>query len=267
MIMRIIYPDQGVVRVLGAEQFGAANDRVGYLPEERSTYKKMKVGEVLAYHAELKGIKRPAQQVREWLDRFGLADWHGKKVETLSKGMAQKVQFIASVIAQPQLLLLDEPFSGLDPVNNDIIRQTILDLHRSGTTIIFSTHDMRTAELLCDYIFMIYRGDKVLDGTLESIQDEYGTDVIRVRFDGDLRSLEELARLPGVVQVTNLGSMQELRIERGLDTQPLLLQLCQIGRIRHFEISRPSLHDIFVRIANPTTEETVLPSVGEIKGE
>ena len=185
MIMRIIYPDSGTVRVLGAEKFGAANDQVGYLPEERSTYKKMKVREVLCFHAELKGLRRPAALVNEWLERLGLIDWRDKKVESLSKGMAQKVQFISSVVSKPKLLLLDEPFSGLDPVNNEAIRQAVLELHREGTTIIFSTHDMRTAEVMCDYIFMIYRGDKVLDGTLESIQNQYGTDVIRVRLEGN----------------------------------------------------------------------------------
>ncbi len=256
MIMRIIYPDSGTVRVLGAEKLGAANDLVGYLPEERSTYKKMKVREVLCFHAELKGLRRPSAVVDEWLERLGLIDWREKKVESLSKGMAQKVQFISAVVSKPKLLLLDEPFSGLDPVNNEAIRNAVLELHRSGTTIIFSTHDMHTAEVMCDYIFMIYRGDKVLDGTLESIQNQYGTDVIRVRLEDNPGGTSALERVRDVVGVKDLGHFKELRISSSADTQELLQRLCELGRVMHFEVSRPSLHDIFVRIANPTTEES-----------
>ncbi len=254
--MRIIYPDEGVVRVLGADKFGAANDLVGYLPEERSTYKKMKVREVLCFHAELKGLRRPAVIVDEWLERLGLIDWRDKKVEALSKGMAQKVQFISSVVSKPKLLLLDEPFSGLDPVNNEAIRKAVLELHQEGTTIIFSTHDMRTAEVMCDYIFMIYRGDKVLDGTLESIQNQYGTDMIRIRVEGNTIGVGELERIRGVSGAKDLGHFKELRVAEGTDTQSILHRLCELGRVVHFEITRPSLHDIFVRIANPAAEET-----------
>lgn len=266
MIMRIIYPDKGVVRVLGAERFGAANDSVGYLPEERSTYKKMKVREVLCFYAELKGLRRPTVLVDEWLQRLGLIDWRDKKVESLSKGMAQKVQFISSVVSKPKLLLLDEPFSGLDPVNNEAIRQAVIDLHKAGTTIIFSTHDMRTAEVMCDYIFMIYRGDKVLDGTLESIQNQYGSDMIRVRVEGNTIGVTDLERIPGVAGAKDIGHFKELRVTNGADTQEILHRLCDLGRVVHFEISRPSLHDIFVRIAKPTSQETE-ENVAAIKGE
>ena len=265
MIMRIIYPDSGTVRVLGAEKFGAANDWVGYLPEERSTYKKMKVREVLCFHAELKGLRRPTALVDEWLDRLGLIDWRDKKVETLSKGMAQKVQFISAVVSKPRLLLLDEPFSGLDPVNNEAIRKAVIELHRGGTTIIFSTHDMQTAEVMCDYIFMIYRGDKVLDGTLESIQNQYGTDVIRVRVEGNAIGIRELERIRGVSGAKDLGHFKELRVAGGVDTQVILQRLCDMGRVVHFEISRPSLHDVFVRIANPASEETDRMDVGPLR--
>lgn len=267
MIMRIIYPDEGVVRVLGADKFGAANDQVGYLPEERSTYKKMKVREVLCFHAELKGLRRPAKLVDEWLERLGLIDWRDKKVETLSKGMAQKVQFISSVVSKPRLLLLDEPFSGLDPVNNEAIRKAVIDLHQAGTTIIFSTHDMRTAEVMCDYIFMIYRGDKVLDGTLESIQNQYGTDLIRVRLEGNTVGVSELEQIRNVSGAKDLGHFKELRVSNGADTQAVLNRLCELGRVLHFEVSRPSLHDIFVRIANPTAEEADELAVPALQGE
>src|SRR4051794_11341618 len=173
MIMRILHPDRGTIRVLGEERFGAANDRVGYLPEERGLYKQMKVRDVLRFYAELKGCRQSRSRIADWLAKMGLSAWADKKVEALSKGMAQKVQFIATVVAQPELVLLDEPFSGLDPVNMEVLRAAILDLRRDGATIIFSTHDMAVAERMCDFIFMIYQGNKVLDGTLDAIQAVY----------------------------------------------------------------------------------------------
>src|SRR3954463_7459912 len=180
MIVRILHPDRGHIRVLGEESFGAANDRVGYLPEERGLYKTMKVRDLLRFYAELKGFRDSRPAIASWLERMGLSDWADKKIQTLSKGMAQKVQFIATVIARPELVLLDEPFSGLDPVNAEVMRDAILDLRKDGTTVIFSTHDMAVAEKMCDFVFMIYKGKKVLDGTLESIQDAYGEDTLRV---------------------------------------------------------------------------------------
>jgi ABC-2 type transport system ATP-binding protein len=252
MIMRILYPDRGVIRVLDEPVDNERSnrsilDRVAYLPEERGLYKQMKVREVLRFYAELKGFRRSAPEIDVWLKRMDLSAWADKKVESLSKGMAQKVQFIATVIARPELILLDEPFSGLDPVNTETLREVILDLRRNGATIVFSTHDMGVAEKLCDFIFMIYKGRKVLDGTLESIQDAYGSDTLCVHLDGPAA----LDDLPGVVKVTDLGRWQELRLEPKADTQEILAALMQRGRVRHFEISRPTLHDIFVRIARP----------------
>jgi ABC-2 type transport system ATP-binding protein len=255
MIMRILHPDRGHIRVLGEEAFGAANDRVGYLPEERGLYKAMKVRDLLRFYAELKGCRDSRAAVSTWLERMGLADWADKKVQALSKGMSQKVQFIATVVSRPELVLLDEPFSGLDPVNAEVLREAVLGLKRDGATIIFSTHDMGMAEKLCDYIFMIHRGKKVLDGTLASIQATYGDDTLRVSVaDG----ASDLASLPGVLHVTDFGQMQELRLEQGTDVQQLLAALMARGPLRHFEVAHPSLHDIFVRIAGPTT-----PSEGD----
>lgn len=249
MIMRIFYPDKGFIRVLDevSENERSILDRVAYLPEERGLYKQMKVRDVLRFYAELKGVRDSRANIDAWLQRMDLAAWANKKVETLSKGMAQKVQFLATVIARPELILLDEPFSGLDPVNAETLRDAILELRRNGATIVFSTHDMSVAEKLCDFIFMIYKGRKVLDGTLESIQDAYGSDTVRVHLD-DVGSLEGI---PGVVKVTDLGRQQELRLAAGADAQEILAHLMQRGRVRHFEISRPTLHDIFVRIARP----------------
>jgi ABC-2 type transport system ATP-binding protein len=252
MIMRILHPDTGEIRVLGDDSWRAANDRVGYLPEERGLYKQMKVRELLRFYAELKGRRLPRQEIDAWLERLGLLDWGDKKIEALSKGMAQKVQFIATVIARPELVLLDEPFSGLDPVNGEVLREAVLDLKRQGATVLFSTHDMATAERMCDFIFMIHKGNKVLDGTLESIQDAYGSDTLRVRLEGEG---VDFAALPGVLKVTDHGRLQELRLERDYDHQDLLARLMAHGKVRHFELTRPSLQDIFVRIAAPETEE------------
>jgi ABC-2 type transport system ATP-binding protein len=250
MILRILLPDQGCVRVLGAAHSSAADDRLGYLPEERGLYRKMLVREVLQFHAALKGQRQARREIDAWLERFGLSAWAGKKVETLSKGMAQKVQFTAAVIARPELLILDEPFSGLDPVNLEVLKNAILELHRNGTTVIFSTHDMDVAERMCDTIFMIFRGRKVLDGRLRDIKARYGQDTLRVRVS-DGRNLESLR---GVERINDYGSYQELRLAPGGDAQAVLRQLVEYAAIEHFGVAHPSLHDIFVRIAGPAPE-------------
>jgi ABC-2 type transport system ATP-binding protein len=251
MIMRILHPDSGTIQVLNENSLDAASDRVGYLPEERGLYKQMKVRDVLRFYAELKGRKDCKASINAWLERMGLTEWADKKVQALSKGMSQKVQFIATVVAKPELVLLDEPFSGLDPVNAEVLRDVVLDLKREGATVIFSTHDMGVAEKMCDFIFMIYKGRKVLDGTLESIQDTYGSDTVRVRLEANGAPLDDL---PGVIKVTDFGNWRELRLERGADSQRLLSALMNRGKVRHFELARPSLHDIFVRIAAPELE-------------
>ncbi|MBN1853969.1 MAG: ATP-binding cassette domain-containing protein [Pirellulales bacterium] len=251
MIMRILHPNAGTIRVLGEESYGAAHDRIGYLPEERGLYKKMKVRDILQFYAELKSVRNCREAVQWWLERLDLAEWASKKVETLSKGMAQKVQFIAAVIAQPDLLILDEPFTGLDPVNMDVLRETVLDLRKKGTTVIFSTHDMGVAEKLCDFIFMIYKGRKVLDGTLSAVQGDYGQDTLRIQVNSADRNF---ANLPGVEHVTDFGHLQELRIRPGTNPQTILALLMQQGEVIHFELAKPSLHDIFIRIASPEKE-------------
>jgi ABC-2 type transport system ATP-binding protein len=254
MIMRIYHPDSGAgsIRVLGEESYGAANDRIGYLPEDRGLYRKMRVRDILRFYAELKGRRDFKEVVTTWLDRLDVSDWANRKVEALSKGMAQKIQFIAAVIADPELVILDEPFTGLDPVNTDVLRHAILDLRQRGTTVILSTHDMNVAEKMCDFIFMIYKGNKVLDGTLDSIQSNYGQDTIRVQLSRDGCDLTAIA---GVERVNDFGRLQELRITEDTDTQAVLQDLVRLGRVTHFEVTRPSLHDIFVRIAAPDAQE------------
>jgi ABC-2 type transport system ATP-binding protein len=252
MVMRIYHPDTGTIRVLGqdATSGDAATDRIGYLPEERGLYRKMPVGELLQFFAALKGMSDARSDIRRWLERLGLGDCERRRVDTLSKGMAQKVQFIATVLHRPELVILDEPFSGLDPVNMDVIKDAILDVRRAGATIIFSTHDMDVAEKMCDSIFMLHRGRKVLDGTLEDIQRQYGADTVRVRVSGAPVAFE---RLPAVARVNDFGRFQELRMTPGADPQTILRALAGQSSVELFEIAVPRLHDIFVRIAGDTS--------------
>jgi ABC-2 type transport system ATP-binding protein len=252
MIMRILHPDRGTIRVLGDDSLDSASDRVGYLPEERGLYKRMKVRDVLRFYAELKGLRDCKKAIDDWLERMDLAQHAHKHVAALSKGMSQKVQFIATVVARPELVLLDEPFSGLDPINAVVLREAVLDLKKSGATVIFSTHDMAVAEKMCDFIFMISKGRKVLDGTLDSIQDAYGSDTLRVKVEGERASLDGL---PGVTQVTDFGRLQELRLAAGADPQQVLAALMARGQVRHFELTRPSLQEIFVRVAGADAAE------------
>jgi ABC-2 type transport system ATP-binding protein len=248
MIMHILLPDRGEIEVLGELGTRAAHDRVSYLPEERGLYKRMSVRRLLRYYGSLKGARQPEldREIDRWLERLGLSAWIDKKVEALSKGMAQKIQFISSVLNRPELLILDEPFSGLDPVNAEVLKDAVLDLKKEGTTVVFSTHDMGVAERLCDRIFMIFKGRKVLDGTLDEIQSAYGYDTIRLRTDAGMNALDGLE---GIEEINDQGNAQEVRW-RG-DPQALLETLMSRTRISHFEVARPSLHDIFVRIAAP----------------
>ena len=219
MIMHILLPDQGEIEVLGVRDTRAAHDRVSYLPEERGMYKRMSVRRLLRYFGSLKGARQPQldASIGEWLERMGLAAWIDKKVDALSKGMAQKVQFIATVLNRPDLLILDEPFTGLDPVNAEVLKDAVLDLRKQGTTVVFSTHDMSVAERMCDRIFMIFQGRKVLDGTLDQIQSLYGYDTIRLRTEAGLAALRDLDR---IVEINDHGNLQEIRW-RG-DPQELL---------------------------------------------
>ncbi len=259
MIMNIYYPDAGSIRVFGEELRGTSTDRIGYMPEERGLYKRMKVRDILRFYGELKNGKDVKGEVDRWLEKLDLTEWANKKVEILSKGMAQKVQFIATVVSRPELVILDEPFTGLDPVNADVLREAVLELQASGTTVIFSTHDMNVAEKMCDFIFMIFRGKKVLDGTLSSIQDQYGSDTIRLRTEDGAAVLENIE---GVDKVTNFGKTQELRMSAGHDPQRIVAEVMSRTRVDSFELARPSLNDIFVRIAGPEAREAEEASHG-----
>jgi ABC-2 type transport system ATP-binding protein len=236
------------VKVLGNAHGKAADPRVGYLPEERGLYRRMTVRRILRYFARLKGIRKPDAIIDEQLDRMGAQDWNSKRIEQLSKGMAQKIQFIVATIARPELVILDEPFSGLDPVNLELMREVVMELRSGGTTVIFSTHDMEVAQHLCDRVFMIHQGKKVLDGTIDSIREGHGTCRLRVRIAGHGRIPDFL---PGVAEQSAHDSFTELQLESD-DARPGVLRyLADHADVEHFETVRPSLHDIFVRIAGP----------------
>ncbi len=252
MIVNIFHPDQGTIHVFNQQSSTPRSGLIGYLPEERGLHRRMEVQELLEFHAGLRSGRPMTTEITEWLEKFGLANCASRKLETFSKGMSQKVQFIAAVLPVPKLLILDEPFSGLDPVSADVIRAAILDLRQRGTTIILSTHDMGVAESLCDSIFMIYRGNKVLDGTLTSIQNEYGNNTIRVSTAAGIAAVQNL---PGVEAIRDLGQAQELRMAQGFDPQQVLQALISRTAVTNFTIVKPSLHDIFVRIASPSDKE------------
>jgi ABC-2 type transport system ATP-binding protein len=252
MIMNIIYPEHGSILVFGQHSNSRLRDRIGYLPEERGLYRKMKVLDILIFYGRLKNASQVRRKALDWLERFGLGEWANKKVEALSKGMSQKIQFISAVLAEPELLILDEPFSGLDPVNLDQLRDTVLKLRRNGTTIIFSTHDMAVAESMCDSIFMIFKGRKVLDGTLSDIQDQYSENLLRIVTNDSQTSLNHIE---GIAAIRDIGREKELRLAPQSDPQQVLKDVLNHVRLERFEMARPSLHDIFVRIAKPHDKE------------
>lgn len=254
LMLRIFQPEAGRVTVLGVERGNVADERVGYLPEERGLYKRMKVVDLITYFARLKGFYDCHAEVDVWLERLGARSWAHQRVDTLSKGMAQKVQFIVAVVARPQLVILDEPFAGLDPVNMELLTDAVLSLRRQGTTVVFSTHDMNTAERLCDTILMIFEGRKVLDGTLTEIQAKFPSTQIKLRVADDNQLTEDL---PGVESIKHESSGHLLTIAEGGQPQAILQHIASCCEVEHFELVKPTLHDIFVDIARPTSSEGV----------
>jgi ABC-2 type transport system ATP-binding protein len=254
MIMNILPPDSGKLLVFGEQLKSTSCDRIGYMPEERGLYKRMKVRELLIFMGGLKNAKNLRSKVDNWLERLELSTWANKKVETLSKGMSQKVQFIATIVAEPDLIILDEPFTGLDPVNTEVIKDVILELQAKGTTVVFSTHDMAMAEKMCNFIFMIFNGKKVLDGTLSEIQDKYANDTIRIRSGNGTDVFENLK---GVDKINDYGQFQELRVVDDADPHLILKEILERTRINSFDIVKPSLHDIFIRIAGSEAKEVI----------
>ena len=248
MIMGILHPDEGSVELMGRRPDNRARRRVGYLPEERGVYPKMKVVDLLVFLAAIRGLGRVVARDRAhlWLERLGLEKWGGKKVEALSKGMTQKVQFIGTVIHEPDLLVLDEPFSGLDPINQDLLESIVREFHERGATILFSTHLMDQAERLCDRVCLVAGSRKVLDGGLRELKRREREGVVAVSFEGD----DSWIRGPEIQSVEEARDCLMLLLREGVDHQEVLRRGVQCGaRISRFELVEPRLHEIFVRHA------------------
>lgn len=252
LITRLYEPEEGTVEVLGSTREKCASDRLGYLPEERGLYRSMKVQEILCFFARLKGVKSPEGSVREWLDRLDLAEAGKLKVEALSKGMAQRVQFIAAVVHKPTLVILDEPFSGLDPVHAVQIGDAIRDLKSNGSTVVLSTHDMDVAERMCDALLLIHKGTKVLDGTWAEVRQRHGRLTVRARLvDRPIDS----SRLPDVERALDLGAETAITMTSGGDPQKLLAALQQQGPVARFDLGESSLREIFLELVGETRME------------
>ncbi|MGD8319177.1 MAG: ATP-binding cassette domain-containing protein [Gemmatimonadota bacterium] len=248
MIMGILHPDEGKVDLFGADPDETRRSKVGYLPEERGVYKKMKCLDLVTFLAEIRGVPRGEGRKRAlmWLERLGLPEWADKKVEDLSKGMQQKIQFIGTVIHEPELLILDEPFSGLDPINQDVLEEIVLDFHARGTTILFSTHLMDQAERLCERVCLISRAEKVLDADLKELKASERRGVLAVEFEGPDRWIQG----PEVVSVEAVNGSVHLHLKEGADHQAILRRGVEAGAtIYRFDLVEPRLHEIFVRHA------------------
>jgi ABC-2 type transport system ATP-binding protein len=246
MIVNITMPDSGRIELFGQQMNTALQDRIGYLPEERGLYKKMKVGEQLRFFAELKDLRgaEADKRIDAWLKKLELSAWKDKRAKELSKGMQQKVQFITAVIHDPDLVILDEPFSGLDPVNVDLMKQTILDQKAAGKTIILSTHQMEIAEKLCDDVCMINRAHKVLDGRLREIRRSFSRNAVALQFAGGDGLLNDSSLIANVRQH---DEEFEVLMAPGASPQALLKRLVDSGAVvTKFELAEPTLHDIFI---------------------
>jgi ABC-2 type transport system ATP-binding protein len=255
LIMSILFPDSGELAVLGRRSALEAKDRIGYLPEERGVYRKMKVGAFLSYLAQLKGVspEDAGPRASQLLGRLGLKDIEKKKCEDLSKGMLQRVQFVGAIINRPDLIILDEPFSGLDPVSVRLLKELIADEHRRGATILFSTHVMAHAEEMCQHIVMIHKGRKVLDEPMTGLSRQYDTRTVRFEpLDADA-DLSPLARLPGVERMDRVGDGCELRLAAGTDPAGLMREMTALVPPARVELARVRLEDVFIRLVSEGT--------------
>ena len=255
MIMQILLPDSGTVELFGKPLEPKLNDRVGYLPEERGLYRKMKVLDAVAFFGEIKGLSHAAavQEGKRWLGRLDLAEWAEKKVEELSKGMQQKVQFICTVLHKPDLLILDEPFSGLDPLNVNLLKDVMLELKQNEVTVIFSTHQMEQVERLCDSICLIHKGENVLSGTLSDIKGRFGRNRIHLRYEGKAAFLNDRELVAGY---DDYGNYVEIRPAAKVSPQDILRRAVAEVSVRGFEITEPSLNEIFIKTVQPKGGES-----------
>ncbi len=262
MIMSIYFPDKGEISVLGKKSAIESKDRIGYLPEERGIYRKMKVGDFLTYMARLKGVDSAAARKRaaEWLDRVALPDVFKKKCEELSKGMQQKVQIVASIIHDPELIILDEPFSGLDPVNSMLLQRLILQMNEEGKTIIFSTHVLFQAEQICNRIFLINRGKKVLDDTMEGIRERFDPRTILLRTRGQRNGFDPRT-VAGVRKVEERKGDLEVYLDEDADPVEMMRTMMNMAELEKIELRKPSLEDVFVRLV----EDARISDSGEVE--
>jgi len=250
MVMGILLPDEGRVELLGGPPGVDGNDRVGYLPEERGVYRKMKVLDLLGFLGEIRGMRRgdALKEAKTWLERLDLTSWADKKVQDLSKGMQQKVQFIGTILHDPELLVLDEPFSGLDPINQEVLEEIVREFQSRGTTILFSTHLMDHAERLCERVCLIAKAEKVLDSDLKELKRRERKGLVAVEFEGD----DGWLRGPEVAEIEEAEDGIHLVLREGADHQAILRRGVEAGvRIDRFDLVEPRLHEIFVRHAGP----------------
>ena len=254
MIMNIIRPDSGSIEIFGDSSVEQTKARIGYMPEERGLYRKMTVSKVLTYFGALKGLagNELSSRVSLWLDRVDLTNWASKKVEELSRGMHQKLQFAVTAINEPELLILDEPFAGLDPINTDLLKAIMLEMRDEGKTVIFSTHVMHEAEKVCDSILLINKGQAVLDDNLAHIQSQRASHVVSVELEGDTGFIE---KLPIVTAIKSNGHRLEISLVDKADTQELLKSLVSRVQVQRFEVKVPSLHEIFVELVGKGNAE------------
>ena len=261
MMMAILLPDRGTVELFGGFPDFARRSRVGYLPEERGVYEKMKVLEQLVFLGEIRGLDRRIVRKRAmaWLERLDLGEWAAKKVQALSKGMQQKVQFIGTVLHNPDLLILDEPFSGLDPINQEVLESIVLEQRERGATVLFSTHLMEQAERLCERVCLISKSRKVLDGNLREIKRHERSGVVAVEFEGDGDWLTRL----GATEIEEVGYAHHVTLTPRVDGDRILAAAVAEGvSLRRFELLEPTLREIFVRHAGDTMDEPALRAAG-----
>ncbi len=256
MICGITLPDSGTIEFLGEPMSTALQSKIGYLPEERGLYKKMKVAELLIYFAELKGVPRAEAKEKSamWLKRFEIESWSGKKVEELSKGMQQKVQFISVVLHEPELLILDEPFSGLDPINSELVMEIILELKKVGKTILFSTHRMEQVEKICDSICLINNGEKVLDGNVREVKKSYSKNMLHVAFDGSDAFIDAATSMGKVEVRDRQPKYAELKLLGDTKPKDILSLIGDETNLTRFELAEPSLKEIFILRVGETNQ-------------
>ena len=254
MITGIFYPDSGVINFHG-QKFDPLKDSsaIGYMPEERGLYKKMKIGEQALYLAQLKGLSKAkaSEKVKEWFVKFEMQSWWNKKVEDLSKGMSQKLQFVTTVLHNPKLIILDEPFSGLDPVNANLIKEEIFNLAQNGSTIIFSTHRMEQVEEICDHIILLNKGKKILDGTVNNVKQEFKENIYSI--DSATASFDNTSASDLFSIVNHAGNKMQIKIKTGVGTNEVLQYFINNNiSINGFNEVMPSLNEIFIKLVEGT---------------